>query len=185
MNQRIIETFIIIIITSITIGCSNSDKKSSVSTNTPTNEMVDTVKMPSDEQASDDAETTPNTSTVQKCAVCNGGGVVTWYDGSQVSCPSCNGTGFVDLQQVMNDVKSDINNGTGGIPQSGRTSRSRDDIATDINKTTQLLNDNEATLARLKNNNESVTLWPRYEEMIRQSNDRLYNLNIEYNSATR
>ena len=190
MNQLIIKTFIIAIITVIAIGCSNN-RKTSDSTNTTGNEIVNTMKTPNDDQtkgqedANDSYTTTPNTSNIQKCSVCNGGGVVTWYDGSLVSCPSCNGTGLIDLQQVMNEAKSSMNNGSEGMQQSGRTSRSREEIATDINKTTQMLNDNIETLTRLQNNNESVTLSESYQQMISQNKERLYNLNIEYNSAAR
>lgn len=61
--------------------------------------------------------------------------------------------------------------------------RSRSQIEYDIRKTQQLLDDNKRNLKNLQDNNQSYTLWPTYQRMIRENESRLLQLQQELRNA--
>lgn len=61
--------------------------------------------------------------------------------------------------------------------------RSRAQIEYDIRKTQQLLDDNKRNLKNLQDNNQSYTLWPSYQRMIRENESRLLQLQQELRNA--
>lgn len=66
---------------------------------------------------------------------------------------------------------------------SKRPGRSIAQIDADIDKTQRLLESNQESLQRLEDSNSSVTLWPQYQRMIQQCEDRLEQLSQERISA--
>ncbi|MCC8172036.1 MAG: hypothetical protein LIP00_09700 [Parabacteroides sp.] len=61
--------------------------------------------------------------------------------------------------------------------------RSRAQIEYDIRKTQQLLEDNKRNLKNLQDSNQSYTLWPAYQRMIRENESRLLQLQQELRNA--
>ncbi|MEG2599632.1 MAG: hypothetical protein RSA66_09185 [Muribaculaceae bacterium] len=66
---------------------------------------------------------------------------------------------------------------------SQQSGRSIAQIDADIDKTQRLLESNRESLQRLEESNSSVTLWPQYQRMIQQCEDRLEKLYQERYSA--
>lgn len=198
MNNKKIIFLLITIITIFILYCNNSNSSSSSSatqSESKDNSISDTISTDfssNSEQESDVStnqentnlqENSPETGTMYTCSACNGSGMIMWYDGSVQLCPTCSGKGYIEVQEVMSEVNTPMNNVT--TSYSDGSSRSRAEIVREINKYTEMLNDNKATLERLQENNESVTLWPSYQRMISQCEEKLYNLNLEYNTASR
>lgn len=68
-------------------------------------------------------------------------------------------------------------------PNQYQSGRNRYQIQNDINKTQERISDNERILGDLQERNQSVTLWPTYQRLIREGRDRLYQLQRELSSA--
>lgn len=69
------------------------------------------------------------------------------------------------------------------VPGQYQSHRSRSQIQYDINKTEARIEDNERILKGLQDRNESYTLWPTYQRLIREDRDRLYQLQQELINA--
>ncbi|WP_321437264.1 hypothetical protein [uncultured Bacteroides sp.] len=176
------------------IGCNGGSSTTSSPSSTANEELPtdiaattttgssDTDNSQVDEDIAED--NVPENSTTHVCVNCNGSGSVIWSDGSMQTCPTCGGTGIINVQQVINEVNSQMNGNIGMNPRSGSSSRNREQIMRDIDKMTRMLNDNKATLQNLQDRNESVTLWASYQNMISQCEERIDNLNSELNSAS-
>lgn len=61
--------------------------------------------------------------------------------------------------------------------------RSINQIQNDINSTRKRLSDNENTLRNLQEKNQSMTLWPSYQRMIQNDENRLNQLQQELRNA--
>lgn len=146
------------------MSCTNGNTEPQSEVNDPSEEQVIPVK----EQAQNTNYECQYCKGTGICSACNGSGYLE-ANGESFICPSCKGSGQCAFCNIItNDTHS------------GRASY---DIERDIQRVEHEISDIESTLQRLKENNESVTLWPSYENMLAQYNERLENLKEELRNS--
>lgn len=87
----------------------------------------------------------------------------------------------------LTNISGTPGGGGGAVPSAPtqyQSGRSQAQIQYDITKTQGRISDNERILGDLQRNNQSVTLWPSYQRMIREDRDRLYQLQQELANAS-